>query len=257
MEEAAPDAQSSPATPPVQRSRSGRWRLLIVLLLAVALIVAARLLPVKGYLIELLARLDRVKQLGLLGPMAVVGVYIVACVLFIPGSVLTLGAGFIFGLWVGTATVSVGSVLGAGAAFLVGRTVARDWIARKVAGSPKFAALDDAVGRQGFKIVLLTRLSPVFPFNLLNYAYGVTGVSFGHYVLASWIGMLPGTIMYVYIGSTLGSLAEAVAERTERTAGEQIFFYAGLVVTIVVTIFITRVARKALKQKISAGPEAS
>ena len=140
---------------------------------------------------------------------------------------------------------------GACAAFLVGRTIARDWIARKVSQNEKFAAIDNAVARQGFKIVLLTRLSPVFPFNLLNYAFGLTKVSFWKYALASWIGMLPGTVMYVYFGAGLRSLTDVAAGKVETGTAGRIFFWFGMAVTIAVTIFITFIARKALKQVIS------
>lgn len=188
--------------------------------------------------------LDWVEGLGPVGPLAVVGLYVVASVLFVPGSILTIGSGVVFGLLVGSVTVSVGATLGAAAAFVTGRFLARDWVASKVAGSPRFAAIDRAVGEQGFKIVLLTRLSPVFPFNLLNYAYGLTGVGFWKYALASWLGMIPGTIMYVYVGSALGSLA--AAQGRERTLGERVLFWAGLIVTVVVAVLVTRIARRAL-----------
>jgi uncharacterized membrane protein YdjX (TVP38/TMEM64 family) len=118
----------------------------------------------------------------------------------------------------------------------------------------KFAAIDQAVGRQGFKIVFLTRLSPIFPFNMLNYAFGLTKVSFGKYALASWIGMLPGTIMYVYFGATLRSLADAATGNVETGTAGKIFFWFGLAATIVVTVFVTRLARRALKQAVSADP---
>jgi len=128
-------------------------------------------------------------------------VYIAACVFFIPGALLTLGAGAIFGVIKGSILVSIASTLGAGLAFLVGRYFARDWVSKKIEGNEKFAAIDGAVANEGWKIVGLTRLSPVFPFNLLNYAFGLTSVAFKDYFLASWIGMMPGTVMYVYVGS--------------------------------------------------------
>jgi len=212
-----------------------------------ALTAAVITLPVADWLKALL---DWTEQLGVWGPMIVAAFYIVACVALLPGSVLTIGAGAAFGVVVGTATVSIGSTLGAGAAFLVGRFLARDWIAAKVAASEKFAAVDAAVGRQGFKIVLLTRLSPVFPFNIQNYAYGLTAVSFGKYLSASWIGMLPGTLMYVYIGSMAGFAAR------RRSVGEWVLYGAGLVATVVVAIVVARIARKALRDA-AAGVETS
>ncbi|UCG59763.1 MAG: TVP38/TMEM64 family protein [Phycisphaerales bacterium] len=220
-------------------------KLIILAVAAAGLVAAILLLPVKDWLIK---SLEWTQGLGIWGPVFVAAVYVVACVLLLPGSVLTLGAGFIFKVVKGTITVSIGSTLGACAAFLVGRTLARKWIAAKVAKNEKFASIDNAVAQQGFKIVLLTRLSPVFPFNILNYAYGLTKISFWKYAVASWIGMLPGTVMYVYFGAGLRSLADVAAGKVESGAAGRIFFWAGMVATIVVTVFVTRVARKALAQ---------
>lgn len=227
---------------------AGRARLLIFVVAAAGLAFITFFLPVKSYMASLL---EWVQSIGMWGPVVVAAFYVVACVLFLPGSVLTLGAGFLFGVVWGTITVSVGSTLGACAAFIVGRTIARDWIAGKLEGNQKFAAIDRAVGTEGFKIVFLTRLSPVFPFNLLNYAFGLTNVSFRHYAIASWIGMIPGTVMYVYFGSTLRSLTDVVAGNYEGGMAQTVFFYVGLAVTIVVTIFVTRVAKRALGRNIN------
>ncbi|MEL6165640.1 MAG: TVP38/TMEM64 family protein, partial [Cyanobacteria bacterium J06628_3] len=120
--------------------------------------------------------LEWINNQGPVGGIAFMLLYIVATVAFLPGSILTLGAGVVFGVFLGSVYVFIGATIGAIAAFLVGRYIARGWVANKIAGNKKFAAVDNAVGREGLKIVLLTRLSPVFPFNLLNYAYGVTGV---------------------------------------------------------------------------------
>lgn len=224
-----------------------RVRLVVFGVVAVVVVAALFLLPIKDWLIR---GLEWTEGLGFWGPVFVAAFYIVACVLFLPGSVLTLGAGVLFGVVAGTITVSVGSTLGACAAFLVGRTVARDWISAKVARNEKFGAIDNAVGEHGLKIVLLTRLSPVFPFNLLNYAFGLTKIPFWQYALGSWVGMLPGTVMYVYFGAGLRSLAELSTGQVETGSAGQAFFVAGLVATIVVTIFVTRVARSALKQAV-------
>lgn len=190
--------------------------------------------------------LDTVRNLGPWGPVVLGLAYVPSAVFFIPGSLLTLGAGFAFGVVVGTITVSLGSVGGASAAFFVGRFLARGWVEQRVASNPRFKAIDQAVAEQGFKIVLLTRLSPVFPFTLLNYAFGLTRVRFRDYLLASWIGMLPGTMMYVYIGSAARSIADLLSGNRERSVGEYILFVVGLVATVVVTVFVTRVARQAL-----------
>jgi uncharacterized membrane protein YdjX (TVP38/TMEM64 family) len=175
----------------------------------------------------------------------------VATVLFIPGSALTLGAGALFGVAWGSLYVSVGSTLGATAAFLVGRYVARNAIAKKIEGNERFAAIDKAVANEGWKIVGLTRLSPVFPFALLNYGFGLTRVKLGDYMLASWIGMMPGTVMYVY----LGSLAKAATGERVRTTGEWALYGVGLLATVAVTIFVTRIAKQALAKRMTDEPQ--
>jgi uncharacterized membrane protein YdjX (TVP38/TMEM64 family) len=194
--------------------------------------------------------LEWVGSLGAWGPLIFVSLYILACVLFLPGSVLTLGAGGLFGVIKGSIIVSISSTLGATCAFLVGRYLARDWVANKISANEKFKAIDDAVAREGWKIVGLTRLSPVFPFNLLNYAYGLTRVSLRDYFFASWIGMIPGTVMYVYIGSLAGEVAKLGTEGRTRTSAEWALYIVGLIATVVVTVFITRIAREALKKKV-------
>ena len=231
-----------------QSMKKKNIKLIALIIIITVLIVLPFVLPVKSWLIR---TLEWIQKLGVWAPFFVAAFYIISCILFLPGSILTLGAGFLFKVVVGTITVSIGSTLGACAAFIVGRTIARQWIAQKIGTNEKFAAIDNAVANQGFKIVLLTRLSPVFPFNLLNYAFGLTKVSFWQYVFASWIGMLPGTVMYVYFGAGLRSLADVAAGKIETGTTGRIFFWVGLAATIAVTVFITRLARKALKQHIS------
>ncbi|HKI01730.1 MAG TPA: TVP38/TMEM64 family protein [Thermoanaerobaculia bacterium] len=195
-----------------------------------------------------------VEGLGVWGPVVFILGYAVAAVAFIPGSLLTLAAGAIFGLAKGTVYTLIGATLGAAAAFLVARYGARKAIERRIAGNAKFAAIDKAVGREGFKIVALLRLSPVFPFNLLNYALGLTKVSFWQYAAAS-VAMLPGTLLYVYYGKAAGSLAAlAGGAKTEKGPGSWVVLGLGLVATIAVTTFVTRLAGKALRQEIDAPP---
>ncbi|MBI4208193.1 MAG: TVP38/TMEM64 family protein [Deltaproteobacteria bacterium] len=194
--------------------------------------------------------LASIENLGPQGPILFAFIYIAACVLFIPGSILTLGAGVVFGVVKGSILVSIAATLGATAAFLVGRYFARDWVAHKIEGNEKFKAIDEAVAKEGWKIVGLTRLSPLFPFNLLNYAYGLTRVSLRDYFFASWVGMIPGTILYVYIGSLAGDLASLGTQGGSRTAAEWGLYGVGLLATVAVTIYVTRVARKALKERI-------
>lgn len=189
----------------------------------------------------------RVETLGVWGPIAFIVGYIVACVAFIPGSLLTLAAGAIFGLVWGTLYVFIAATLGATAAFLVSRYLARRAIERKVAGSPRFAAIDQAIGTQGRRIVFLLRLSPVFPFNLLNYALGLTRVKLVDYIVAS-LGMLPGTLLYVYYGKLAGDVA-ALAGGAAPARGKEYYVVLalGLAATLAVTTVVTRLARKALK----------
>jgi len=195
--------------------------------------------------------LQWVESLGVGGGIAFIAIYTVATVAFLPGSILTLGAGVVFGVALGAVYVFVGASLGAIAAFLVGRYLARGWIHQKIEGNQTFVAIDEAVAREGFKIVLLTRLSPVFPFNLLNYAFGITGVSLKDYALGS-VGMIPGTVMYVYIGSLAGDIARIGIETQPANPTIQwVIRIVGLIATVIVTVYITRIARKALAESVS------
>lgn len=243
MSESMSELQSQ-GTAPVRTGR-GR-RLLLPLAVVAALVAALVLLPVNEWMT---AAVDWVEGLGWWGPFALIGIYVVACVAMFPASLLTLGAGAVFGVVKGSLIVSAASTLGAAAAFLVGRYLARGWIEGKMAGNQRFAAVDEAVGREGFKIVFLTRLSPAFPFNILNYAYGLTAVSFRNYVLASWVGMIPGTIMYVYLGA---ATKDVVAAEDGATGGETALKIVGLAATIVVTVYVTRIARRALDKEVAA-----
>lgn len=217
------------------------------------LFVLSRFVDIQGALTSTLEWID---ALGWAGYLVFIGLYILACVFLVPGSLLTLGAGAIYGLFRGFLVVSIGSTLGATAAFLVGRYFARNWVADKVEGNAKFKAIDDAVASEGWKIVGLTRLSPAFPFTLLNYAYGLTKVSLRDYFLASWIGMIPGTVMYVYIGSLAGNLATLGTEGAPADAPGKVALQAvGLLATVAVTVYVTRLAKRALDAQVTSGSE--
>jgi uncharacterized membrane protein YdjX (TVP38/TMEM64 family) len=224
-------------------------KIIAAAVMIVVLVAAAELFDLQQVLHDALIRIS---GLGVFGPMLFVGLYILACVLSLPGFILTLGAGAVFGVVTGFIAVSIGSTLGAACAFLIGRYLARDLVAGRIAGNEKFKVIDEAVGREGWKIVLLTRLSPVFPFNLLNYAFGLTKVSLRHYFFATWLGMIPGTVMYVYIGSLAGDLASLGSAGRARTTGEWGLYGIGLLATLVVTVFVTRLARKTLSARISS-----
>ena len=147
--------------------------------------------------------------------------------------------------------MSFASVVGASCAFLVGRFFVRDWVEGKLVNMPRFNALDRAVGEKGWLIVLLTRLSPAFPFNLLNYALGITQVRFTHYVLASWVGMIPGTVLYVYFGSVALDIAELFSGNLPESDASVWLFYGGLTATLVLTVVVTRFATRALNAELS------
>jgi uncharacterized membrane protein YdjX (TVP38/TMEM64 family) len=230
---------------PAQKSGS-KAKLVLWVLVIVALLAAARYFNAQALLRQ---ALDGIAGLGPWGPVIFVLLYIAATVLFLPGLILTLGAGFVFGVVKGSIIVSIAATLGATAAFLVGRYLARDWVSKKIEGNTKFKAIDEAVGREGWKIVGLTRLSPAFPFNLLNYAFGLTRVSLRDYFFASWIGMMPGTVMYVYFGSLAGDLAAVGTGQRATSTAEWVLRVVGLLATVAVTVYVTRVARRALQQR--------
>ena len=223
----------------------GTVKLTIGLVAVFVLLVVARWLG-GGALRELLGW---IASLGAIAPLVFILAYIVACVLFIPGSIVTLAAGVLFGLVWGSIYVSIGATAGATLAFLIGRYLARDLVEAKLAGNFTFKEIDNAVGREGWKIVVLTRLSPIFPFNLLNYAYGLTRVSLRDYVTASWIGMLPGILLFTYIGSLLGNLTRLGDTPTVRPAGFWILNIVGLAATVAVVLYVARIARQALSRK--------
>ncbi|HXO40777.1 MAG TPA: TVP38/TMEM64 family protein [Thermoanaerobaculia bacterium] len=201
-----------------------------------------------------------VQDLGIWGPVVFILGYAAATVAFAPGAVLTLAAGALFGLVYGTVYTLAGATLGASLAFLVSRYVARRAVEHRIAANPRFQAIDRAVGREGFKIVALLRLSPVFPFNLLNYALGLTRVRFLDYLAAS-VAMLPGTLLYVYYGKAAGSLAAAFtggggapAAGGQSKAASWALLAVGLLATVAVTTYVTRLAGKALRQELEEEP---
>lgn len=214
-------------------------RPLVLLAVAAAALVLARKLNVG-------AALDSLRGLGPWAPLAFIALYVAAALFLLPGSVLTLGAGAVFGVVMGTVWASIAATLGATAAFLTGRYLAKDWTERRLASQPRFKAVSAAVAREGLKIVLLLRLSPLIPFNVLNYALGVTRVSLRHYILGSWLGMLPGTVMYVYLGAVAGDLAGG----RQRTKAEWALYAAGLAATVAVAVYVARLAKGATRSHV-------
>lgn len=210
----------------MKHKKESRRRLLklggITVLTAASIIIIKQLGVLDAFSITetLQNLLQWIQDLGTIGYLIFTLVYILSAVLLIPASILTLGAGAIFDVVKGSILVSIASMLGAIVAFLIGRYFARGWVSKQIQKYPKFQVVDEAVAQEGWKIVGLTRLSPVLPFVILNYAFGITQVSLKDYITASWIGMLPGTIMYVYLGSLIGNIATLGAGGRERTSLE-------------------------------------
>ncbi len=223
----------------ISRSNALRWVSVVVIVLSALALV--RQLPMQEAVSQVEGMLQK------LGPWAPIGLgvaYVLATVLLAPASVLTLAAGALFGLGTGFVTVSLASTTGATLAFLIARYLARARVERLIAGRPALKAIDRAIEEGGWRIVALLRLSPAVPFNVQNYFYGLTSIPLRSYILASWIAMMPGTFMYVYLGHITGS---AVGGRSGRSPMEWALLLAGLVATVVVTVYITRLARRQLK----------
>ena len=231
------------------KSRGIPWSILSKIVLALVALAALILIGRRlGAYIPQFA--EWVDTLGVWGPIVFIVGYALATVAFIPGSLLTLAAGAIFGLARGTLLVFIGAAIGSALAFLVARYLARSSIEHRLESRPRFATIDRAVAKEGRKIVFLLRLSPIFPYNLLNYALGLTSVTFRDYVIASF-GMLPGTFLYVYYGKAIGSLAAvAGGAEVEKGVGYWVVLGAGLLATLVVTTFVTRIAGRALAQEV-------
>ncbi len=246
----------SPDTIDAGQARTDRGRgiaRLVAVVAALALLLALGRLA--GDAIPRFA--EWVEGQGALGPAVFIAGYAAAVVAFAPASLLTLAAGAIFGVLEGTAVVFVAASLGACLAFLLARHAARALVERRIAGNPRFAAIDRAIGEQGRRIVFLLRLSPAFPFNLLNYALGLTRVRFGDYALAC-LGMLPGTLAYVYSGSLLGDVAAAAGGAApQRGPAQWALIAAGLAATLAVTALVTRIARRALAEATASEEAAS
>ncbi|MGE5305777.1 MAG: TVP38/TMEM64 family protein [Alphaproteobacteria bacterium] len=218
----------------------GKTLLLIFVVVDVA--VALLFLPFRAWLLQFEST---VQDLGAVGPAVMVLVYVAATVLLIPGSALTIASGTLFGLPMGFLVAFTGANLGALSAFLLARTQLRARVARWAEGNEKYRSLDRAIGHQGFKIVVLSRLSPAFPFAVLNYLLGLTAVRPGAYVLANLLGMLPGAFLYVYLGV---AARDALTGDMHEAAGayQQVVKYVGLVATAAVVVMVTRLGRKAL-----------
>jgi uncharacterized membrane protein YdjX (TVP38/TMEM64 family) len=230
--------------------RVKKLKLVLPVFMATGLVAPVVFVP---FLPGLAHLLDHAASWGLWGPLALGGIHAASCVLLIPGSMPTLAAGFFFGLLVGSLTSILGSTVGACLAFLIGRSMARHWIAARIARSPRFTAIDHAIGAHGFRVVLLSRLSPLSPFIFLNYILGLTKVSFWDYAWGTLLGMTPGTVLFVYFGVGLRSLAEVVAYARGQgpvPAGSHLLLWLSLAATVVITILLAWMARDALRKAV-------
>lgn len=244
----------SPPSPGSAVRARGPARALLLLLAGLAAVAAALfLLPVGGWIATLA---EWARGAGLAGAVAFAAVYAFAAVLLLPGSLFTLGAGLVWGPLLGVLVAWPAATLGATLSFVAGRTVARGAVSRAVARRPRLAAVEEAISRDGFRIVLLLRLSPLFPFNLVNYASALTPVRLRDFALATAVGIVPGSFLYAYLGSVLGSAAAlAAGERPDAGAAGQVLFWGGLAATAAVTTIVTRTARRALARALPPGAE--
>jgi uncharacterized membrane protein YdjX (TVP38/TMEM64 family) len=224
------------------RKRSIPWSWLALGAVGIALFAAWRLLPVSDWLKDFQ---DWIAGLGPRGGVLYGVGYVVAALLFVPGIVLTIGAGYVFGLAWGVVIVSVASTVAAALAFLIARYAARARVQRLARRNERFAAIDRAIGENGWKIVALLRLSPLVPFSVSNYLYGLTSVRLLPYLLASWVAMLPATVLYV----SLGAAGRSAGEKGGRSPWEWALLAAGLLATAAVTVLLTRMARKELRRE--------
>lgn len=233
------------STPLVARTR---WAQILrgasIFIIVASVMVVVRSLPLGRGIEELQIWVD---GLGFLGMAVFVVAYIAAALLFFPGGALTMAAGALYGLSWGTVVASLASTTTAALAYMIARHLARARVASLASKHPKFDAMDRAIGQRGWRLVFLLRLSPAFPYSISNYLYGLTAVRFWPLVLASWIAMLPGTFMYVYLGHVgLVGLSEA-SGGGGRTPAEWALLATGLIATVVVALYVTRIAVRALR----------
>lgn len=184
-----------------------------------------------------------VEAVGPIGWVVFALFYAFAVLALVPGSFITLAAGLAFGLW-GFPVVVVGATLGAGMAFLAGRYLVRERVRGTIEQRPKLRAIDGAIGEEGWKIVALMRFSPLVPFSLQNWVFGATSVGFWPYLVSTFFGIMPGTLLYVWIGSLGGAAAEA----DDASTLKYVFFAVGILATLVVTVLVGRKANAKLKE---------
>ena len=219
VENGADNDKTTEQQQPQQQKRSCPWGKIAVglVLLSVIIFVIVDSLTTKHIQRGFQTFLEWIETNIVAGTFAFMLVYFLATIAFVPGSILTLGSGFVFGKAVGlgpgvalaTGAVFVGASLGAIVSFLLGRYLLKDWVSNKLVEKyPIIKALDKAFQENGFRIFVLLRLSPIIPFNAINYIAGATSIKFMHYTMALPF-ILPGTVLYCFVGATAGSLTES------------------------------------------------
>lgn len=195
--------------------------------------------------------LERVRSLGPLGVAVFSIVYIATVVLFVPATFMTLGAGATFGVALGFPLAWLCATTGATLSFLLGRTFVRSWVEQRLTTHPRLAALDRAVAQSGWKIVALSRLCPFFPFPLLNYVYGASRIPLSYYVPATALGLIPGVLLYVWIGDAIGDLAEVNIGQALGEDWRWVFYSVGLAMAVLITVYVARLAQRALREQLN------
>jgi uncharacterized membrane protein YdjX (TVP38/TMEM64 family) len=184
---------------------------------------------------------------GWVGAVWFIVLYTLTCVFFLPGSILTIGAGAVYGFWFSTALVTISSTVGAAVNFLTSRYLARNWMQRKLGHSAKFRAFEKAVSSEGWRMILISRMSPIIPHSLVSYAGGLIRISFWKFTFASFVGFLPQSAAYTYVGAVVGKALRTSAGVTPHDPVTWAFYGLGLVATLVVTAITTRIARRSWK----------
>jgi uncharacterized membrane protein YdjX (TVP38/TMEM64 family) len=233
---------------------NARYKVLTLVAAIALLAIAATQFPIAEWLTGLVRWIDAHKETAWL---VFIAAYIAATVLMVPGSILTVAAGYVFGVLYGTALVSISSILGATLAFVIGRALGRGWVRNRIGNDARLTAIDKATEQRGFFVMLLLRLSPIFPFNVMNYLMSLTGMRLSHFFFGSWIGMLPGTLLYVYIGSAASDLTSLLAGDYDSGPWGRTFFIAGLVATAVATVLIARFASRTLRETIGVATDSA
>jgi uncharacterized membrane protein YdjX (TVP38/TMEM64 family) len=229
--------------------QSGRKRLLIGGLFLAVILVAVWTLPLEAWLDAASGWID---AHPLQGRALFVVAFVVGVTLMIPGSVLFMSGGYLFGFLEGFPLVAICTGLGAAAAYLIGRTIARDWVASQVASSARFQALDRALEQKGVVVVMLSRLSLILPYNVLNYMYSITKISLVPYSVATLVGMLPAVALFVYLGSAAQNVEQIFSDSRDTGPLGPVLLIGGLLAVIAASVIVQRAAAKALREDISS-----